>query len=43
MDVTESGMIIDVRELHPSNAYAPMDVTELPRVTEAREVHPLNA
>ncbi len=42
MDVTESGMVIDVSEVHPENALFPMDVTELPIVTEASEVHPEN-
>ena len=28
MDVTESGMVTDVSEVHPKNAESSMDVTE---------------
>ncbi len=28
MDMIESGMVIDVSEVHPENALDPMDVTE---------------
>ena len=40
MDVTESGMVMEVREVHPLNAFTEMDVTESGMVMEVREVHP---
>ena len=43
MDVTESGMVTDVSEVHPQNAEDPMDVTESGMVTDVSEVHPENA
>ncbi len=41
MDVTESGMVIDVSEVHPENAPDSIDVTELPIVTDVILI-PLN-
>ncbi len=38
MLVTEEGMVTEVREVHPENAYYPMLVTEEGMVTEVREV-----
>ena len=37
MLVTELGIVMEVREEQPENAYSPMLVTELGRVTEVRE------
>ena len=39
MEVTESGMTMEVREEQPEKAYRPMEVTKLLMVTEVREVH----
>ncbi len=36
MLVTESGIVIEVKPLQPSNAEFPMLVTELPIVTEVK-------
>ena len=43
MLVTESGMVIEVRDPHPSNASFPRLVTELGMVTEVRDPHCWNA
>ena len=43
MDVTLSGMVIEVRVLHSPNASYPMDVTLSGMVIEVRESHPTNA
>ena len=40
MDVTPSGIVIDVREVHPEKALEPMDVTLSGIVIDVREVHP---
>ena len=40
MDVTESGMTMDAREVQPRNVSDPMDSTDLPMVTDASLVHP---
>ena len=40
MEVTELGMVTEVRLLHPLNAWLPMEVTELGMVTEVRLLHP---
>ncbi len=37
MEVTESGMVTLVREMHPENASSPMAVTESEMETEVRE------
>ena len=37
MDVTPSGMTIDVKEVHPRNALEPMDVTPSSNITCVRE------
>ena len=42
MDVTEFGMVTEVRPLHPAKAMIPMDVTELGIMTEVRPLHPEN-
>ena len=42
IDVTPSGIVIDAREVHPSNADRPMDVTPSRIVIDVREVHPEN-
>ena len=34
MDVTESGMVTDVSEVHPENAWFPMDVRPSGRETD---------
>ena len=36
MEVTESGMVMEVRLLQPEKAYPPMEVTESGMVTEVR-------
>ena len=43
MLVTESGIIIDFRFVHPLNAQLPILVTESGIVIDLRFVHPLNA
>ena len=43
MLVTESGMVMDVRERQPSNALSTIIVTEFPRFTEVREPQRPNA
>ena len=43
MLVTELGMVMEVREEQPMNAYSPMVVTELGMVTEVREEQYSNA
>ena len=40
MDVTELGMVTEVRPLQPEKAAYPMDVTELGMVTEVRPLQP---
>ena len=40
MDVTELGMVTEVRPLQPMKALYPMDVTELGMVTEVRPLQP---
>ena len=36
MEVTELGMVRDVRPLQPEKALEPMEVTEFPMVTDVR-------
>ena len=43
MEVTELGMVTDVRPLQPSKALKPMDVTELGMVTDVRPLQPEKA
>ena len=43
MLVTLSGMVIEVSEVQPSKAEAPMLVTPFPMVTEVSEVQPSKA
>ena len=43
MLVTELGMVMEVREEQPQNAYSPMLVTELGMVMEVREEQLRNA
>ena len=43
MEVTESGMETEVRDLQESNALTPMEVTESGMETEVREEQPANA
>ena len=40
MEVTEFGMVTEVRLVQPLKAELPMDVTELGMVTEVRPVQP---
>ena len=40
MDVTEEGMVTEVRPVQPAKASFPMEVTELGMVTEVRPVQP---
>ena len=40
MDVTELGMVTEVRPLQARKASLPMDVTELGMVTEVRPLQP---
>ena len=42
MEVTLSGMVIEVREEQPSNALSPIEVTLFGMVIEVREEQPLN-
>lgn len=43
IDVTESGMLMVMSEVQPSNAPAPIVVRELLMVTDVSVVHPENA
>ena len=43
MDSTLSGMVTEVRALHPLNTYNPMDVTLFGMMTEVNALHSLNA
>lgn len=43
MDVTDWGITIEDRAVHPLKALSPMDVTEVPMTTELRRSHCLNA
>ena len=43
MEVTEAGIVTEVKPLQPSKALAPTEVTELPIVTEVKPLQPLNA
>ena len=43
MDVTELGIVMLVKPLHPPNALLPMVVTELPMVTLVKPLHEPNA
>ena len=43
MEVTEVGMVTEVRLVQPSKAYSPMEVTELGIVTEVSPVQPEKA
>ena len=40
IDVTELGMVRDVRPLQPQKAAVPMDVTELPMVSDVNPLQP---
>ena len=40
MDVIESGIVIEVREVHPEKTSPPMDVVPIDMVTDIKEVHP---
>ena len=42
MDVTLSGMVIEVREVQSLNALSPIEVTLFGMVMEVREEQPLN-
>ena len=39
MDVTLSGMVMEVRALHKQNVFFSMDMMALPRVTDSRDKH----
>ena len=43
MDVTDSPMVMVVREVHPENAFEWIDLAESGTEMEVREVHPENA
>ena len=43
MEVTESGIVTDVKELQPENPYEPMEVTESGIITDVKELQPENA
>ena len=43
MEVTELGMVTEVRPLQPEKAMSPMEVTELGMVTEVSPLQPRKA
>ena len=40
MALTDSGMLTDLKEVHPEKAEVPMDVTEPGIATDASDEHP---
>ena len=40
MEVTDSGIVIDVNPLHPVNALSPMEITEFGIVIDVNLLHP---
>jgi hypothetical protein len=42
MEVTELGIVSDVKPLQPEKASLPMEVTELPMLSDVNVVFPLN-
>ncbi len=39
MNLTGSGMVMELRDLQPVKASLPIDVTEFPMVTEVSDLH----
>ena len=39
MEVTPSGILMEVRDVHSSKAYSPMEVTPFPKITVPSPVH----
>lgn len=42
MDVTDTGIVTDVRAVQPEKACVPIEATELPIVTDVKFEQPLN-
>jgi hypothetical protein len=43
IDVTEPGMVTEVKPVQPEKAYVPIEVTAFPMIAEVRPEQPKNA